>query len=159
MRGSMQTWLSGMSADGFQIIATDQCCLFASKAQSPGLTCIKNLGLRQKKKKKLHLIGGKSAVLSLFPLFLYHILIFLYLPLRINTEWRWGEGRKCKESCSLWRMVRQGGWQDLSNSPAFHFGWWETRTGTYWDVETLAQPSAVLPSQKQDRLPRPGGQS
>lgn len=52
MRGSVQTWLLGMSADGFQIIATDQCCLFASKVQSPGLTCIKNLGLRQKKKKK-----------------------------------------------------------------------------------------------------------
>lgn len=113
----------------------------------------------KKKKKMLHLIVAKSAMLSLFPLFLYHILIFLYLPLRINTEWRWGEGRKCKGSCSMWRMVRQGGWQDLSNTPAFHFGWWETRTGTYWDVETLAQPSAALPSQKQDRLPRPGGRS
>lgn len=156
MRSSVQTWLSGMSADGFQIIATDQCCLFASKVQSPGLTCIKNQLLHQKK--NLHLMGG-SATLSLFPLFLYHILIFLYLPLRINTEWRWGEGRKCKERCSLWRMVRQGGWQDLCSTPAFHFSWWETRTGIYWDVETLMQPSAVLPSQKQDRLPRPGGRS
>lgn len=136
--GSLCAWQSANVADGPQIIAPDQCRLFTSKVQSPGLTCINNPGLRQKCSM---LEGGK--VLP-FHFVLSCCIMFSFLP--AFEAQRWVRGRQ------VWaELLSMKDGQTRRTCPilAFQLGWWgKTTTGPQWDVETLAQPSAVLTSQK-----------
>lgn len=140
--GSLCAWQSANVADGPRIIAPDQCRLFTSKVQSPGLTCINNPGLRQKCSM---LEGGK--VLP-FHFVLSCCIMFSFSP--AFEAQRWERGRQ------VWAelLSMKDGQTRRTNSCFSPWLMRKTTTGPQWDVETLAQPSAVLTSQ--DRLPWPG---
>lgn len=85
--GSLCAWQSANVAIGHVVWwLPDQCCLFTSKVQSPGVTCINNPGLRQ----KCSMLEGEKALPVHFVLSFKSCFHSASLPAFEVQWWVWG---------------------------------------------------------------------